>query len=236
YLSGQGRARNDDDEAKEVVGRVAVAPFIGGEGNVLKALRLGIGGSVGSADQLPMQTNFNIASTELTVTWLVPNTGDFLEGRRSRVTGDLSWAYGPVSFRMEGVYRSDEVTRPAAGVNERLISKAWYAQAGWILTGEDKKLDARVRPLHPFNLEQGGYGAFELVARVAMASLERGTLQSLATDLTNQTNRMGSVTVGMNWWPVQNIRISLDGIREQYYGGVVFLPGGARESHLYGIL
>jgi hypothetical protein len=35
---------------------------------------------------------------------------------------------------------------------------------------------------------------------------------------------MGSVTIGMNWWPVQNIRVSIDGIREQYYGGITFPP------------
>ena len=47
---------------------------------------------------------------------------------------------------------------------------------------------------------------------------------------------MGSVTIGLNWWPVQNIRFSIDGIREQYYGGISFPGTTARESHLYGIL
>src|SRR4029077_333014 len=112
YLAGQGRARNDDDEAKEVIGRVTIAPFVGDKDNVLRFLRAGVAGSVGSADAIPMQTNFVVASTELAVSWMIPNTNDFLDGRRSRCAAELSWSYGPASFRMEALYRSDEVTRP----------------------------------------------------------------------------------------------------------------------------
>ena len=236
YLAGQGRARNDDDESKELVGRVTVAPFVGEEGTALRNLRVGVAGTIGRADDVPMQSNFTIASTELAVTWLIPNTGDFLDGRRVRAAAELSWSWGPASLRMEGLYRSDGVTRPAAGVDERLITRAWYAQVGFVLTGEDKLLDNRVRPAHPFDPANGSFGAIEVVGRVALASLERDTLNRLATDLVNQTNRMGSVTVGLNWWQAQNVRVSIDGIREQYYGGILFLPGGRRESHLYGVL
>lgn len=235
YTAGQGRARSDDDGAKEWIGRVTVAPFVQDKGNVFRLLRLGVAGTFGSATKVPMQANFVPTSTELAVSWLIPNTNNFLDGRRIRGALDLSWSYGPASFRAEGLYRSDEVTRPAAGVDERLLIKAWYAQAGYVLTGEDKILDARIKPLHPFGSD-GGWGAIELVSRVALGSLERGTLEDLATDLVANTNRMASVTIGMNWWPVQNIRFSIDGIREEYYGGINFQPTNVRESHLYGIL
>ncbi len=236
YTAGAGRARNDDDGAKEWIGRVTFAPFVQNTESVLRLLRVGVAGTFGSASEVPMQANFSLASTELAVTWLIPNTGNFLDGRRVRAALELSWAYGPASFRSEALYRSDEVTRPAAGVDEHLLIKAWYAQAGVVLTGEDKLLDARIKPIRPFDLGQGHFGAIELVSRVALGSVERETLEDLATDLVANTNRMGSVTVGMNWWPVQNVRFSIDGIREQYYGGIAFPPTGARESRLYGIL
>jgi phosphate-selective porin OprO and OprP len=236
YLAGQGRARNDDDGAKEGIGRVTLAPFLPESDHVLRRLRVGLAGTVGSADDVPMQTNFSLASTELAVTWMIPNTGSFLEGRRIRGAAEVSWSWGPVSFRTEGLYRSDEVTRPSAGVDERLLVKAWYAQAGVVLTGEDKVLDKPVLPARPFDPGAGDWGAVELVARVASASVERGTLLALATDLGSQTNRMQSVTVGLNWWPAPNVRVSIDGIREEYAGGIVFMPGGNRESHLYGML
>jgi phosphate-selective porin OprO/OprP len=236
YLAGTGRTTNDDDESKEAIGRLTLAPFVQDKGNVLRLLRVGVSGSVGSANKLPMQANFVLASTELAVAWLIPNTNDFLDGRRSRAAAEFAWSYGPASFRAEALYRSDEVTRPGAAVDERLLIKAGYAQAGFILTGEDKILDARIKPAHPFDLGKGDFGAFELVARMAYAAVERGTLLNLVTDLGSNTNRMGSVTVGMNWWPVQNIRFSIDGIHEKYYGSILFLPGGTRESHLYGVL
>ena len=236
YTAGQGRGRNDDDGAKEVIGRITFAPFAPDKGNVLRLLRVGIAGTVGSSAKAPMQTNFNLASTELAVTWLTPNTNSFLDGRRIRGAAEIAWAYGPVSLRAEALYRSDEVTRPTAAVDERLLIQAWYAQAGVVLTGEDKLLDARIKPLHPFNLSEGHLGALELVARVALGSVERDTLEALATDLVANTNRMGAVTVGMNWWPVQNVRFSIDGIREKYYGGITVPPTNVRESHLYGIL
>lgn len=234
FTAGQGRGRNDDDGTKEWIGRVTFAPFVQDKESALRLLRVGIAGTTGRATNVPMQANFAPTSTELAVTWLTPNTANFLDGRRMRAALDLSWSYGPVSFRAEGLYRTDKVTRPTAGVDERLLIKAWYAQAGVVLTGEDKLLDARLKPRRP--LGDGGFGAVELVGRVALGSLERDTLEALATDLVANTNRMGSATFGMNWWPVQNIRISLDGIREQYYGGITFPPDGRRESHLYGIL
>jgi phosphate-selective porin len=236
FTAGQGRARNDDDGIKEWIGRVTLAPFVQDKGNVLRLLRVGVAGTDGSATKVPMQANFAPTSTELAVTWLTPNTNNFLDGRRVRGALELSWSYGPASFRAEALYRSDEVKRPAAGVDERLLTKTWYAQAGYVITGEDKLLDARIKPLHPFDLGAGYFGAIELVARVALGSLERDTLEALATDLSANTNRMASVTLGMNWWPVQNIRFSINGIREQYYGGITFPPNNARESHLYGIL
>ena len=78
-----------------------------------------------------MQPNFNLASTELAVTWMIPNTNDFLDGRRVRGAAELAWFWGPLSFRTEALYRSDEVTRPSAGVDERLLTRAWYAQAAF---------------------------------------------------------------------------------------------------------
>jgi len=234
FTAAQGRGRNDDDGTKEWIGRITFAPFVQDKESVLRLLRVGIAGTTGRATDVPMQANFAPTSTELAVTWLTPNTGNFLDGRRMRAALDFSWAYGPVSLRAEGLYRTDKVTRPAAGVDERLLTKAWYVQAGCVLTGEDKLLDARIKPLHPVG--GSGFGAVELVARIALGSLERGTLEALATDFTANTNRMGSVTIGMNWWPVQNIRVSIDGIREQYYGGITFPPENSRESHLYGIL
>jgi phosphate-selective porin len=236
YLASQGRSRNDDDNTKEAIGRLAVAPFARDQDGVLRHLTIGLAGTISRAHQASMQTNFSVASNELAVTWLIPSEEDFFDGRRVRGAADLSWSHGPFSFRMEGLYRSDRVTRPAAGVDERLLTRAWYVQAGCILTGEEKDLDRRLVPLHPLDFREGGIGAVELVARMSAASLERATLMNLGTDLNNQTNRMAGLTVGLNWWPVRNVRVSVDGVREDYYRGIVFMPSGNREKHLYGML
>jgi len=104
-----------------------------------------------------------------------------------------------------------------------------------VLTGEKKLPNARLVPLHPFNLKEGGWGAFELIARFAGVSMSRGELNDMAVDFTQNSNRVTEITMGFNWWPTQNTKFSLDYVAENYHQGVQ-LSGTHHGSHLNGVL
>lgn len=89
-------------------------------------------------------------------------------------------------------------------VNESSPSfDGYYALASWLLTGESRHYVhtsqyanfAQVRPSHPLN--EGGYGAWELDARIDNADLNDGDVRG-----GDQTD----LSIGLNWYPVSNLR------------------------------
>jgi len=236
-----GRNQIDDNDGKEYMGRLSVSPFVQEKGSLLQGLRLGVYGSfshIGEDGNInPTGWPGNIATNELAVTYLsFPAAPGFrFAGDRYRVGGEFTYFYGPFMLRGEALSRTDEFSITATGRHDLLRIMGYYGTATVVLTGEDKTPNTRLVPLHPFSIKEGGWGAVELVARFAAVSLSRDDLADMGVDLTQNTNRVSSITFGANWWTTPNVRFSLDYIGENYYQGVQ-LSGGHHGSHLHGVL
>jgi phosphate-selective porin OprO/OprP len=100
-----------------------------------------------------------------------------------------------------------------------------YFQASWVLTGEHHPYDptyasyTAVVPNHPFSLSGGGFGAWELAARVSYINLTDAfnPLRSLssqpdAIDGGKQT----SYTFGLNWYVNSLLRLTTNYIHTDY--------------------
>lgn len=76
-----------------------------------------------------------------------------------------------------------------------------YIQAGWLITGETRPYKAskgafdRIRPSR--DLTEGGWGAFEVAVRYDMADMGDAAL-----------GEMRSTTLGVNWYPLDHVRVS----------------------------
>lgn len=115
--------------------------------------------------------------------------------------GELASIFGPLSMQAEYM---------RADVNLAALSSAsfdgWYAQAGYILTGETKPysgangITGRVKPTNPFNLKDGGWGAFEILARYDTLDLN----DSDAGILGGEVQQYG---LGFNWYLRDNLRL-----------------------------
>jgi len=112
--------------------------------------------------------------------------------------------------------------------NNRL--SAWYVQASWTLTGESKGYNQATaaftspKPAKPFSLVNGGWGAWELVARYSDLNLNDhvNDTSKVITNWTDASTRTytyyGTVrggdqriaTFGVNWYPNSAVRIALD--------------------------
>jgi phosphate-selective porin OprO/OprP len=227
HLINTGRGNPDDNDGKEFSARVTTAPFVQDEESFLKGLRVGAYATLAhegqNAGTNPTGWPGNLATNELAVTYLalaLPATGRF-HGDRYRVGGEFTYACGPFMARGEMMQRHDEYVIPAAGKNGLLATTGYYGEGAFVLTGEDRIPNARLVPLHPFSLSDGGWGALEVVARFGDVALDRHTVADVfGVNMAQNSNRVSSVTFGFNWWPVQNVRLSLDYIGENYYQGV----------------
>ncbi len=107
---------------------------------------------------------------------------------------------------------------------------AWYVQASWIMTGESKGYNpasgafTSPKPAQPFSLSNGGWGAWELAARYSDLNLNDhvNDASNVITNWTGVSTRTYTyyntvrggdqriVTVGLNWYPNNNVRFAFD--------------------------
>ncbi|HZC17463.1 MAG TPA: porin [Caulobacteraceae bacterium] len=107
-----------------------------------------------------------------------------------------------------------------------------YGQVSWTLTGESHNYNPqagayyRIVPTHPFNPSQGGWGAWEVAARVSYVNLDSNFLpgESLATTpgAVDGGKQLG-YSLALNWYPNDLIRFTLDydNVNYQKINGVV---------------
>jgi phosphate-selective porin OprO/OprP len=123
---------------------------------------------------------------------------------RQRMLVNFAWAYGPVSLRAEYGVINQEF---ADGLPESDFDVTmWLAQATWLITGEEKTIDNRIKPKNNFQPLNGGWGAFEIAVRAA--SYEVGDeVQTAGIALVGATGNLETqeITVGLNWWWSSNV-------------------------------
>jgi phosphate-selective porin OprO/OprP len=123
--------------------------------------------------------------------------------------------YGPLILQGEyfwfNVDRSANTGLPPFGAPS-LKFQGGYAQAGYVLTGETHAYNPAtasyggVKPMHPFSLDGGGWGAWEIAARASTIDLNNqlGTATGIAGGW--QT----VYTAALNWYVNGNVRFMLD--------------------------
>ena len=107
------------------------------------------------------------------------------------------------------------LTPPAA---PNLDFDGWYAQATWVLTGENRvyKTDTAAfsspKPAAPFAFNGSGWGAWELAGRYSVVNLNDNTGSvGLATPFGGVRGGEQKIwTAGVNWYPNAALRFALD--------------------------
>lgn len=129
---------------------------------------------------------------------------------------ELAAVLGPFSF--QGEYIRAGVSRAAA---DDVDFDGFYAYGSWFLTGESRayKPDRGVFdmpvPRRTFSLEHGGAGAWEVALRYSSLDLNDEDILG---------GEMADLTLGLNWYLNQYVRISAN------YVSVLDVSGGARDA------
>ena len=113
----------------------------------------------------------------------------------------LSWLYGPASLRGEYMIVKQELIDAAPRSSFQV--KGFSVQGTFLLTGEEKALENRVKPKNNLNPLEGGWGAFELAARYARVDVSDAEDAGLIAATANQ--KTSQVTTGLNWWWTSNM-------------------------------
>lgn len=215
-IDGASSDADTTDEGKDVAGRLFFQPFLRTDHEALNKLGFGVGGSVGHHEgTLPtyktpgQQTFFSYASTVSA------------KGEQYRIDPQFFYYWGPFGLLGEYIISSQEVKSSAASSSVRFNNSAWQVEGSYFLTGDDNSFRSTsrnlFRPAHPFGFSGGGWGAFELVARVGQLSLDRATFPTYASP--GSAREAASWGIGLNWYLNSAVRLYLDYETTHFDGG-----------------
>ena len=143
------------------------------------------------------------------------DTGSFAADGLSILGGEVAYALGPVLFRGEVI--AADVRTPSG----RASLGGWYAETSWAVTGEARgynRLIGVFKGLEPATaVGAGGTGAIELAARYDTVTLTDGPVTG---------GRLRNVTLGVNWVPVQRLKIQTNVV----FSGLDESPADGGES------
>jgi phosphate-selective porin OprO/OprP len=215
----------DTNKLKDGNGRIVVRPLNwDGALPLLRGLQVGVSGGTGVEQE---SVNPNILRTPATVQWLKFNSNTVANGRRDRVTPEVSYFYGPLGFAAQYYWEDQHLspaTVPAPGSTTVLEVpfKGYYFLTTLLLTGEERTTySAPIAPLRPFDVcHPFAYpGAWELVARVSQLRVGdevfepirtgRTTFVALASPLGN-SDRATELTLGFNWYLNEWVRVQFN--------------------------
>ena len=178
------------------------------------------------------------------------NSGIIADGQRVRWTPQASYYLGPLGIITEYSQVSQEVSKASggsdsggggstntsilAGSNKKLEHNAWNLGVSYLLTGEDASFKG-VKPKTDFDIDKGGWGAWELVARYSGLNLDENTFKNKAgeyatdgsteilayADLTKSAKSAQIWTAGANWYFNQNAKFAINYAHTSFEGGAI---------------
>jgi phosphate-selective porin OprO/OprP len=216
----------DNNENKEVAGRLWLQPFRFVDLRLLENFGLGIAGSFGRQNgALP---SFKSPGQQTFFSYL----GDVVaNGNRTRLAPQASVYLGPVGVLAEYTSSAQTVTRGAS--TDRISSAAWHTSVTWALTPGDKASYEGLVPAHAFNFNEGRLGALELVARYHVLRVDDAAFPTYA-DGAKSARRATSFGLGLNWYLNRNAKVMLDCERTYFIGGAANDSDRPTETALFG--
>ena len=226
FSNGQGKNTNETDireDSKDIIAHVDtnIAEIMGNKDMVIHLGASFANGdlptaTVGSQRTEGRGTSFFGATAFTSAPGVPAGSQNTMERTRTGLEG--AFAYGP--FKVQSEYAKANFE----GVNATNVSydrdiKAYYAEALWLITGENYaesykggKFD-RIRPKNDFNPKGAGFGAWEAGVRFSkFDASDFKTTNALGTGVLTAglTNEADAWTVGLKWLPTANSRFLLN--------------------------
>jgi phosphate-selective porin OprO/OprP len=233
---------------REYTARLFATPFID-SGSALAGLGFGIGGTwtdytgernldfTGTSSADATRNGLPSYVTDGQQTFFRYNSASLADGKRIRFTPQASYYSGPFGLITEYARVNQDVslltsttsntnTIISPNTNKKLSHDAWQVAVSYLITGEDASFKA-VKPKNDFDLDKGGWGAWELVARYSEIILDDDTFKNPAgtsytgayADLSTSAKSAKSLTAGVNWYLNSNAKVALNYTHTSFDGG-----------------
>jgi len=222
---------SDFGNSKMLAARLFVHPFLKSEAAPLRAFGLGVAGTYGQAQgkqALPSDLAYGTVTDQ---EFFFYTNGVVADGPQWRLVPQAYYYLGPFSLLGEYVITSPEVRIENAAVPKtRLFHAGWAVTASWLLTGERARF-GRISPRRRFDPRQGGWGAWEVVARYSRFDLDDDAFPIFSNPSASASG-VSTWGVGLNWYLNQNVRLDLDYLHAEFDGAHASSFAGQDENIL----
>lgn len=210
---------NNIDNDIAFAGRLFASPFKQTSLTPLQGLGLGVSGSYEHDD-------VNAATAGLTPGYTSDGQEKFFtyaattapDGAHWRVSPQGYYYWGPFGLLAEYVVSDQEVEKTTAPVTRAdLQNTAWEVSGGWVLTGENDSYTG-VTPRHPFSIQDGGWGAWQVVARYEELDVDDAAFPTYASASTS-ASKARAWSAGVNWYLNKNLRANASFSHTQFSNG-----------------
>jgi phosphate-selective porin OprO and OprP len=218
----------DINSDQEYVLRLFTHPFAESDYFAVRGLGFGIAGThtdqTGTAAQ-PLLPAFRTPGQSTFFRYRAGTTPTIADGERTRLAPQLYYYVGSLGVIGEYTEVSQDVSRVVpSGVRTGTVdTNAWQLAASWFLTGEEASFRG-FKPKTTFSLNEGTWGAFEVVGRVQALNVDDnafgGGADSFA-DPAASAREANSWGVGLNWYLNENLKWMLDYEHTTFEDGAV---------------
>lgn len=227
-VAGDGRnpGTTDFGDEKEFAGRLFSQPFVHSDTSLLKGINFGVGASYSqissNATGLPATTGGTlpgyVTAGQQQFFAYNPLVGPVLgDGAQWRVSPAATYAWGPFGLMGEYIVSHQSLFNSGTLRDGELAHKAWQVSAQWVLTGEEASFNG-ITPRRPFDWRAGGWGAWQLVARIGELDIDDRAFPAFANPALSASGAT-SWSVGLNWWLNRNLRVLTSYSRTTFDGG-----------------
>jgi len=204
-----GDGDNNDD--KDLAGRIFFTPFRNSNGNLLQNLGFGVSGTLGNQVGTPTTTGAGLAGyrTAGQATFFAFRNNNALngttmaDGRITRVSPQANYYAGRFGFMGEYVKTKHRVS--LNGVVETIPVEAWQVVGTFGLFGGSPSFRG-INPKKAFDPKAGGWGALELAVRYGRLTVGDEAFPVYA-DSTTSARQASGVGIGLNWYLNRNVKL-----------------------------
>jgi phosphate-selective porin OprO and OprP len=211
-----GQIDGDINQGKELAARLFASPFKNTDYGYLKGLGFGLAGTYGNNDNGSDITSTNYRTSERVTIfkYAAPKNRTVTgQGTRNHFDPQGYYFWGPFGFMAEYIRSQQGVewigTKSGAITDRTFINTGWYAQASYVLTGEDASYNGVV-PINNFDPRNGRWGAFEVALRGSKLKIDEEAFTSGFADPALYPSQTSEITVGLNWYLNKNFRFQVN--------------------------
>jgi phosphate-selective porin OprO/OprP len=211
----------DNGDGKDLEGRLFFEPFKKTDVEPLQGLGFGVAGTIGNQDgslATPNLPSFKTPGQNTFFKYLtsaVLSNQAIANGQRVRLSPQGSYYWGPFGLLGEYVYSAQEVQKGIA--TDHLRNTSWQVAGTFVLTGERASFKG-VTPKKPFDLKNGGWGAFELAGRYSVLHVDPDAFPVFASAATS-AQEARAWAVGLNWYLNKSVKLVVDYEQTSFDGG-----------------